>query len=74
MIIKILQFIFGLIFLEIIELNFFGFNKNLRKYITNRSKEESEKIYELYPEESYEENNDDSKNISLNESGTPNIY
>ena len=74
LIIKILQFIFGLIFLEIIELNFFGFNKNLRKYITNRSKEESEKIYELYPEESYEENNDDSKNISLNDSGTPNIY
>ena len=31
LIIKILQFIFGLIFLEIIELNFWGFNKNLKK-------------------------------------------
>ena len=65
---KFLQFIFGLIFLEIIELNFWGFNKNLKKNITIRSKKESEKIYELPLDEDFGEiTEDDDNKISINE-------
>ena len=64
---KFLQFIFGLIFLEIIELNFWGFNKNLKKNITFRSKSESEKIYELPLDEDFGEIDGGDNKISQNE-------
>ena len=64
---KFLQFIFGLIFLEIIELNFWGFNKNLKKNITIRSQKESEKIYELPLDEDFVEIDDNDNKISPNE-------
>ena len=60
---KFLQFIFGLIFLEIIELNFWGFNKNLKKNMAIRSQKESEKIYELPLDEDFVEIDDNDNKI-----------
>ena len=37
----LIEFIFGLVFLEIIELNFCGLNKNIKRNIRGRAKEDT---------------------------------
>lgn len=44
---KFLEFLFGLIYVEIIELNFWGLNVNLKKNIVNRSDKEKKEIINL---------------------------
>ena len=56
-IIKTIEFLFGLVFLEIIELNFCGLNINLKKSIIDRGDDEKKEIYK-----SISGNEDDSEN------------
>ena len=44
--------LFGIfVFVEIIELNFFGLDRNLRKYIDNRAEDEINNIFEISDEQ-----------------------
>ena len=63
--------LFGIfVFVEIIELNFFGLDRNLRKYIDNRAEDEINNIFEISDEQdssdtesNKKENNEDDTSV-----------
>ena len=65
-IIKTIEFLFGLVFLEIIELNFYGLNVNLKRYIITRGDDEKKDIdNNLISEQENDNENKDNKNPEI---------